>query len=274
MMEAGRTRVAHASGKKRRRRRRKLPVWTHGPMAGLVRTAEWVLNRVGIERSEPVLRWMGERFARLPSNRGRVERAVENLGWCFPEKGEAERRELAIESYRHLFGLAAEVVVGPHLLNLENWHEHIELGEYRQVTDSIDRGQPTLLVTGHYGNWELLGHAIALLGYPMHALYRPLDNAALDKWVVETRARVDTAGNKATCGPPRPVAGGEAAPSPVRETTARHPRPRLRRRPGAGRRLLRRVGPTEIRRHRRFSARTCGSAGLVVDAAPLTSGTV
>lgn len=46
-----------------------------------------------------------------------------------------------------------------------------------------------ILLTGHCGNWELLAYIIAAVGFPMHAVYRPLDNPALDQWVRSTRGR-------------------------------------------------------------------------------------
>ena len=46
-----------------------------------------------------------------------------------------------------------------------------------------------MLITGHVGNWELVGYTMALLGLPINAVYRPLDNKSLDGWLRETRAR-------------------------------------------------------------------------------------
>ncbi|MEO1130785.1 MAG: lysophospholipid acyltransferase family protein, partial [Planctomycetota bacterium] len=41
---------------------------------------------------------------------------------------------------------------------------------------------------GHCGNWELLGYTLAVLGFPLHALYRPLDLKPLDRWIYRTRS--------------------------------------------------------------------------------------
>jgi Kdo2-lipid IVA lauroyltransferase/acyltransferase len=50
-------------------------------------------------------------------------------------------------------------------------------------------GGPCILITGHVGNWELIGYSVSMLGFPMHAVYRPLDLKPLDRWVRETRER-------------------------------------------------------------------------------------
>ena len=49
------------------------------------------------------------------------------------------------------------------------------------------RGQPAIFITGHCGNWELLGYSLAVMGYPLHALARPLDNPLLNRWVMGMR---------------------------------------------------------------------------------------
>src|SRR5690606_12694079 len=47
---------------------------------------------------------------------------------------------------------------------------------------------PCILVTGHCGNWEVIGYALGLLGFRVHALYRPLDMRAADRWIREVRS--------------------------------------------------------------------------------------
>ena len=49
--------------------------------------------------------------------------------------------------------------------------------------------RPCVMITGHTGNWELLGYALALLGFPMHALFRPLDIRPFSRWIERTRQR-------------------------------------------------------------------------------------
>jgi KDO2-lipid IV(A) lauroyltransferase len=43
-------------------------------------------------------------------------------------------------------------------------------------------------VTAHSGNWEVIGFALGLLGFRVHAVYRPLDMRAADRWVREVRS--------------------------------------------------------------------------------------
>ena len=46
-----------------------------------------------------------------------------------------------------------------------------------------------VIVTGHYGNWEIAGYALGLLGFHTHAIARTLDNPFLDDFFRSFRER-------------------------------------------------------------------------------------
>lgn len=132
---------------------------------------------------------LGELFSRSPFNRKRLARCVDNIRWCLPGVSEDRARRLAHDSWRHLFLLAAEASMDPRHYRLTNWPRWIELGDVTEAVRLMISG-PSILVTGHCGNWELLGSWLASLGLPLHPIYRKLDNRSLDAWVQRTRARV------------------------------------------------------------------------------------
>jgi KDO2-lipid IV(A) lauroyltransferase len=47
------------------------------------------------------------------------------------------------------------------------------------------------VLTGHFGNWELLSVIGAMLSYPLSVLYRPLDFKPLDRFFVKLRTRFE-----------------------------------------------------------------------------------
>lgn len=142
-----------------------------------------------LDEASGVARAMARGYSRLPWSRKRVARAVGNLRAAFPDWDEDRLRQTAERSYEHLFQLGVEMVHGPRLLTDDGWHHHIELARIEQVVRALVSARPCLLLTGHCGNWEMLGSTISFLGYPMHALYRPLDLEPLDRWVRRTRER-------------------------------------------------------------------------------------
>ncbi len=175
--------------RRNKRKKRKLPAWTHGAVYAGVRAGAAAINIAGVGPSTRGLASFGGAFASMPFNRKRLERAKENLSWCFPEWDAARVHRYSIEAYRHLFSLGAEVALAPRLLTEDGYAAHIELGELEGALKPLLEGEPTLLLTGHCGNWEMLGYTVALLGFPVHALYRPMDMKPVDTWVRETRGR-------------------------------------------------------------------------------------
>ncbi len=134
-------------------------------------------------------RTIGHCFGGLGANRVRVGRAIERLAIAMPELTDEQRREMVLHSYEHLAMLATELAVLPRYLTEDAWSEYIELGELNQVIRPLLDERPALLLTAHCGNWEVLGYTMALLGFRMHAIYRPLDLRPADRWLRQTRSR-------------------------------------------------------------------------------------
>jgi KDO2-lipid IV(A) lauroyltransferase len=146
-----------------------------------------------ISPQEPTLRTaerLGRAFGDARFNRTRLDRAEQNLGVAFPDWDRDRVRETALNCYSHLFRLGVETAFASRLLSEDAWVDRLELDrDIGPAVESLVSAGPCLLITGHCGNWELLGYTMALLGFPMHALYRPIDLKPLDAWVRDTRQR-------------------------------------------------------------------------------------
>jgi KDO2-lipid IV(A) lauroyltransferase len=115
--------------------------------------------------------------------------AADNLRHAFPGElsdTELDRRVRAV--YRHFCVLLIDIIHLPRRLHPNNWRRHVELDQGRWV-DLLLSGRPLLLVTGHFGNWELGGYVLGLLGFTTHAIARPLDNPYLDDYLRLFRER-------------------------------------------------------------------------------------
>ena len=51
----------------------------------------------------------------------------------------------------------------------------------------LERPGPAVLLTGHLGNWEVLGQAVALRGVPLMSVAAPLNNPAVDQILIQAR---------------------------------------------------------------------------------------
>jgi len=113
--------------------------------------------------------------------------ARDNLGFAFPGQfTEAETDLLVRKVYRHFCRMMVEIIYLGRKIRTGNWHNYCEYASPQQARACMSTllcGRPVLLVTGHFGNWEMSGYIQALLGFPGYAIARPLDNPYLDAWL-------------------------------------------------------------------------------------------
>lgn len=129
---------------------------------------------------------LGSVYHRLSPRR--AGRARQNVAAAFPEWPEARIRQVAEASVQNMFQLfLVESVAMPQLLNPRSWPRYVRFGDVAPIMRLLLSGKPALFITGHCGNWELLGFVLALLGFPMTALARPIDNPWVDRWLLTMR---------------------------------------------------------------------------------------
>jgi KDO2-lipid IV(A) lauroyltransferase len=115
--------------------------------------------------------------------------ADDNLKHAFPDLDDGERDRLVRGVYRHFCRLLVQIIHVPRLLRVSNWKEHVEMIGWEVLFDVALTGRPMLMVTGHFGNWELGGYVMGMIGFPPHAIARPLDNPFLDDFLRTFRER-------------------------------------------------------------------------------------
>ena len=116
-----------------------------------------------------------------------------NLALAFPAKSKAEHLHILHESFRNLGRLLAEFC---HLQSVtpENIRERVQFedeAEWRRLVDQL-QGTGVLILTGHFGNWELFAHAAACYGLPMHIVHRRLRNVFIEEVLTTERERCGT----------------------------------------------------------------------------------
>jgi KDO2-lipid IV(A) lauroyltransferase len=66
--------------------------------------------------------------------------------------------------------------------------EHFRIEGASLVRESLEgRNQPAMVMTGHFGNWELLSHVYGAMIAPIAFIVRPLKSGILDRIVTERR---------------------------------------------------------------------------------------
>jgi Kdo2-lipid IVA lauroyltransferase/acyltransferase len=139
------------------------------PLAGLALFCEGVMLLVwAIDRKH-------RRIARI------------NLRIAFPEMDESEARRIVRRCYQRMGTSAAEFI---HIPRMDDRYirEHFRIEGAEHIRESMEvRGQPAMVMTGHFGNWELLSHVYGTVIAPAAFIVRPLKNQVLDDIVTERR---------------------------------------------------------------------------------------
>lgn len=119
-----------------------------------------------------------------------LNRAREHLRLAFGSQLPAQQIDrIAFRSLEQMSMMAMECLFTPRLIGELTWQRYIRLKGIDRALDRLLRGQGAILVTGHYGSWELVGFTLAALGFPLTAVMRPLDNPWLNEFLLGIRAR-------------------------------------------------------------------------------------
>ena len=115
--------------------------------------------------------------------------ALENVRAAFPELAAdpiaADR--LVRGMFGHLLRVLVELMLLPRKFHITNWRKHLVLSHgVRTLPAMLDR-RAALVVTGHFGNWEMAGFALGLFGFRTYAIARVLDNPYLEKYALKFR---------------------------------------------------------------------------------------
>jgi Kdo2-lipid IVA lauroyltransferase/acyltransferase len=117
-----------------------------------------------------------------------------NLRLAFPDKSSTEHHAILRESLLNLGRMLAEFCHF-HTLNADTIDERVTFTDFAQWQALVTTAKKTgaLILTGHFGNWELLAYAHAYYGFPVHIIHRRLRNTLIDDFIVRERERC---GNK------------------------------------------------------------------------------
>lgn len=116
------------------------------------------------------------------------EVALNNLKIAFGDSmDDAERDRIVRGVYRHFIGMIIEIAHIPYKLSLTTWRQYIHMRGHEPVLKAMLERRPVLIVTGHYGNWEMAGYLFGVYNFSPHSVYRVLDNPYLDRWLRQFR---------------------------------------------------------------------------------------
>lgn len=151
------------------------------------------LFAAGLQIFPPEDNYRATRFlARLVWRLDRYHRRIAcgHLRLSFPDWPEERVQHVARESFCSLAYLGIEMLLTPRLITPARWPRHIRFHNLGGILREMIRNDSGLiLVSGHFGNWEVVGYTMATLGFPTVSVARALDNPYADEFILGVRER-------------------------------------------------------------------------------------
>lgn len=134
---------------------------------------------------------LGAGVARLAGWLGvRRKQVDESLALAFADRPTAWRERVARAAYAHLGREVAQLlrlgalrgeVLRQRLLDRTEWGDAATAALFERIRTDAASGRGTLLVSGHLGNWEVAGAALAARGLPLDAVAVRQRNPLVDR---------------------------------------------------------------------------------------------
>jgi Kdo2-lipid IVA lauroyltransferase/acyltransferase len=145
-----------------------------------------LVQAVSLETCQVIARWLAVLAHDVIGVRRRT--VDENLRHVYPESTPEERRRLARRMWEHLLLMVCEIAQAPRKIHETNWRHYITIRRKRDAIRYLLDQRPLVLVSGHYGNFELTSYTLGLLGFPSFSIARRLDNPLLHRYVNRFRS--------------------------------------------------------------------------------------
>ena len=141
-----------------------------------------------VEQSYSFARWLAAALYRVDKRHRLV--GIENLERAFGDAyTPAERDQIVRAVYQHFCMMLMEILHIPRKLHPTTWRDRIILVGHEAVLDRLVSGGPMILLSGHFGNWEMAGYLFGVFGFAPNSVARTLDNPYLDRFLRRFRER-------------------------------------------------------------------------------------
>lgn len=155
----------------------------HRAEYALAHSLEATLSAIPERAADSLGRIIGSSLSRIGIRRDVVE---SNLRLAFPERSDDWIHETMKKAYQHL-GREATAMMRLSKLHPQDVIDRTDAVGWNDLESSLSLGKGVLLVTGHYGNWEIAAAAVAARGIPIAAIVRRQGNRLVDERLQQLR---------------------------------------------------------------------------------------
>lgn len=115
--------------------------------------------------------------------------ALKNIEECPVLPVNTNPRSLARASFINL-GLMGAEFIRFYSMSKKEVLSRVEIVGAEYLDNALRKGKGVILISAHLGNWELLGMALSLAGYPLSPLVRTQNNRLFDQYINEKRCSI------------------------------------------------------------------------------------
>ena len=164
-----------------------LSIWTYRALYGLV----WLISLIPFRVGQSLGRMLGNILAVVLKRR--IKASLNNLRYVFGDT--MTMSELIELNGRIVAHFAQMLFEAPHILRLNraNLNRYVIFDNEDAVSQALKKGRGVFMLTGHFGNWELMSAAVTLRFIARGAVVvRPADFAPADRLLESLRSRFGT----------------------------------------------------------------------------------
>ncbi|MBT4288455.1 MAG: hypothetical protein HOD92_14095 [Deltaproteobacteria bacterium] len=117
--------------------------------------------------------------------------AITNMSIVWGDSKSDEEKELIYKESLINFG---QVIVNWLRLPFKNdnfWKENVRFTNETTLQKAMNQKKGVILLAAHLGMWDLAGGKIGMSGYPVSVVARRIKNSFLDRWIIDTRCRMN-----------------------------------------------------------------------------------
>ena len=145
-----------------------------------------VLQSLSLERCQRLSRVLAFLLTHVLPLRRKLVAA--NLRLIFPTWNPEKSLDVQQKMWEHLLLMICEIAHAPRKIHRENYFSHFQVTNRQRMLQVILDQRPKVLVSGHFGNFELAGFVTGLFGISTTTIARPLDNGFIHDYFIQFRS--------------------------------------------------------------------------------------
>ena len=147
-----------------------------------------IASLMSAKRANAFGKFLGRLLSRIIASRKVV--AIDNLKHAFKEtKTEAEYDTIAIQSFENIGQTFIELARFDKITQ-DDIKEMIQYDDLSAFQKAADEQNGAIVVTSHFGNWELAGASVVAMGYKFDVVVKVQSNPLVDRLITNLRKKL------------------------------------------------------------------------------------